>query len=86
MPTRGTLCLLAILVVLASACVRPPEPVWYKPGGDYTTAEFRRDREACTRGKTLDPRCLRAKGWIPVRPDRPVESAEPEIKHLPKPR
>jgi hypothetical protein len=60
-----------VLLLGAAGCARPQEPLWYKPGGDYTTAEFNRDREACTKDKRLDPECLKARGWVQVSPDRP---------------
>jgi hypothetical protein len=42
---------------------------WYKPGADYTVAEFRRDRAACEKDGTPDEDCLRQRGWIPLSPD-----------------
>ena len=77
MLTRGTL-LLAVLLGSATGCASLDEPpLWYKPGGNYTTAEFNRDRDSCTRNKKLDPECLKAKGWVTVSPDRPAPTAQP---------
>ena len=78
MLTRGALFLLAVLLGSAAGCASLNEPVWYKPGGDYSTAEFNRDRDSCTRDKTLDPECMKAKGWVSVNPDRPTPTASPQ--------
>lgn len=75
--------LLALAGLALAGCGTTAEPVWYKPGGNYTTAEFRRDRESCTRAGKVDPECLKARGWVPVSPDRP-EPAEPK-ETLPRP-
>ncbi len=72
MLTRRAAGLLSILLLSGSGCATVEEPLWYKPGRDYTTVEFHRDREACTQGKKLDHDCMKAKGWMPVSPDRPA--------------
>ena len=77
MLTRGALFLLAVLLGSATGCASLGEPLWYKPGGTYTTAEFNRDRDSCTRDKTLDPECMKTKGWVPVSPDRPATTTSP---------
>ena len=77
MPARGVLVLLAVLLVGAFGCASSDERVWYKPGGNYTTAEFNRDRDSCTKNKKLDAECLKAKGWVSVSPDRPAPAAPP---------
>ncbi len=77
MLTRGALWL-AVLLGSATGCASLDEPpLWYKPGGNYTTVEFNRDRDSCTRDKTLDPECMKAKGWVSVSPDRPAPTAPP---------
>lgn len=77
MLTRGALFLLATLLGGAYGCASTEEPQWYKPGGNYTTAEFNRDRDACTKGKVFDAECMKAKGWVTVSPDRPAPTAPP---------
>jgi hypothetical protein len=42
----------------------------------YTTAEFQRDYAACSKGGALDEACLRAKGWVDVKPSRGDRAAE----------
>ena len=77
MPTHRAFVLLAALLVSAFGCALSDERLWYKPGGNYTTAEFNQDRGACMRGHKLDDDCLKAKGWVPVNPDRPAPAASP---------
>ena len=67
--------LLAIALSL-SACVPDQEKQWYKPGGNYTTAEFERDQASCTKDKKLDEDCLRALGWVSLSAD-PYRGAAP---------
>lgn len=68
---------LSLLILGGAGCATVEEPLWYKPGRDYTTAEFHRDREACTTGKKLDHDCMKAKGWMAVSPDRPEPAPSP---------
>lgn len=77
MPTRGAFFLLFLLLGSGLGCASSDERLWYKPGGNYTTAEFNQDRDACTRGKKLDEECLKAKGWVTVSPDRPAPTSSP---------
>ena len=77
MPTRCLFFLLVALLVSVSGCGSTDERLWYKPGGNYTTTEFNRDRDACTRDKKLDEECLKAKGWVTVSPDRPPPTVPP---------
>jgi hypothetical protein len=72
MRTRPALCFLALLLLSQAGCASREEPLWYKPGRDYTTAEFNRDRDSCTKEKKLDHACMKAKGWVPVSPDLPA--------------
>lgn len=74
---RAALFLLAALLAIASGCAPVEDPRWYKPGGNYTTAEFNRDREACTKRKVFDPECMKGKGWVQVSPDRPAPTPPP---------
>lgn len=78
MPTRHAFFLLVLLLGGTFGCALSDERLWYKPGGNYTTAEFNQDRDACTRDKKLDEECLKAKGWVAVSPDRPAPTAQPQ--------
>ena len=71
---------LAVGVVALSACTTPKQ--WMKVGEPYTTAEFRRDYAECTKTKdgALDDDCLRARGWVEMKPskgDRAADSPPP---------
>jgi len=59
--------LLGLLAV--DGCTSAPPKQWYKPGGNYTTDQFMRDRTACTTDGNLDESCLQARGWIPLTGD-----------------
>jgi len=67
-PMKGLIALLPIgLLVLTAACSdAPPDKQWYKPNSNYTTADFERDRDACTDKKTkvLDEGCMKDRGWV----------------------
>lgn len=63
---------LAMTLRIDSDMATADDSLWYKPGGNYTTAEFNRDRDGCMKDKKLDRECLKAKGWVPVSPDRPA--------------
>ena len=47
-----------------------------KVNESYTTAEFQRDYAACSRRGTLDEACMRAKGWVDVKPSRGDRAAD----------
>jgi hypothetical protein len=58
------------LLVLATGCSEgPPDKQWYKPNVNYITADFERDRTACTDKKTkvLDEDCMKDRGWVAFR-------------------
>ena len=74
---RPTLGILALLLLSESGCASKEEPLWYKPAKEYTTAEFNRDRDSCMKERKLDYACMKAKGWVPVSPDRPEPSPPP---------
>lgn len=69
MPTRRALSFLILVLLGPVGCATKEGPLWYKPGKDYTTAEFNRDRESCTKDKKLDEGCMKAKGWVAVTQD-----------------
>jgi hypothetical protein len=55
-----------ILVLVTGGCSPQPQRQWMKPGQAYTTAEFKRDVAACSRGGVLDELCMKALGWESV--------------------
>lgn len=74
-------CILLIVTAgLAAGCSSERDRQWYKPSVNYTTEEFKRDRDACTSKKTdvLDEACMRQKGWVPLTSDRPANTPKPE--------
>lgn len=66
------------LALAAAACsIGNVDRQWYKPSGEYTSAEFERDRRTCTRDRQLDEACLRRLGWTSLSSDAdPVRPAE----------
>ncbi len=80
MPMHSAFFLLVLLLGSTFGCAMSDERLWYKPGGNYTTAEFNQDRDACTRDKKLDEECLKAKGWVTVSPDRPPPTVSPPLR------
>jgi hypothetical protein len=70
--------LLATLALGLGACSTEPEKQWYKSGGNYTVAEFRRDRDACTRNNVLDEECMKERGWIAISAD--IDKGPPPMK------
>ena len=77
MPTRGAFFLLLWLLGSTFGCGTGDERRWQKMGVEYTTAEFNRDVDACTRKKKLDDECMKARGWVPMNPDRPAPTPSP---------
>ncbi len=71
--------LLAATLLAPAACTFEPEKQWYKPGGNYTIAEFKQDQAACTKNRVLDEECLKQRGWIWLSGDRepPARAAQP---------
>ena len=61
--------LLAIATLLLGACAFETPKQWYKPGDNYTVAEFQRDQTACTKNRVLDEACLRERGWAAISAD-----------------
>jgi hypothetical protein len=66
----------AAALLLAAGCAGQPDKQWYKPGGNYTVAEFERDRAACTVARALNEVCLKERGWIAVSPDRQAPTSK----------
>ena len=52
------------------AAARTGDKQWYKPGVDYTVADFQRDRAACEKKGELDEECLKQRGWTPLSADK----------------
>lgn len=71
----GRYCLLLIVSsVTLVGCSSEHDRQWYKPGTNYTTAEFNRDRDGCTTKNELNEQCMKEKGWVPLTSDRPADS------------
>jgi len=62
--------LLVVASVVLVGCSSERDRQWYKPGANYTVAEFTRDRDECTKGRELDEQCMKQKGWVPLTADR----------------
>jgi len=75
--------LIAVGVALLSAACASEEKEWMKIDAQYTTAEFRRDYAACSRGGKVDEECMRSKGWVGVIPGASV--AKPTAPNVPGP-
>jgi len=74
---RQAVLLVAISIALA-ACSSGPEKQWYKPGANYTVAEFQRDQKECTKNKVLDEECMKERGWVALSAD--VDKGPPPMK------
>ena len=70
--------LLAVAAVIA-ACSSTVDKQWYKPSGDYTVADFQRDRTACEKAGQLDEDCLRQRGWLPLSADKDKPPPPPPV-------
>ena len=71
------LLLLFIVSTLPVACSTERQRQWVKPGAEYTTAEFVRDRDGCTKSNELDEKCMKEKGWVPITGDRTPDPPPP---------
>jgi hypothetical protein len=60
---------LMVSVAMAACSAGDTEKQWYKATGEYTSAEFERDRRACTHNRQLDEACLRQRGWTSLSTD-----------------
>ena len=67
---------LVLLVIPSLAGCGSSEKQWYKTG-NYTVAEFERDRRECTTNRVVDEGCLKQRGWIGLSPDRQEPVAPP---------
>ena len=75
----------ALLLVAATLTGCAAEKQWMKVGEPYTTAEFRRDYAECSKTKsgTLDEECLRARGWVEMKPSKGDRAATPPPTPIP---
>ena len=75
MSTRALLlgCCVAGIV---TGCGGYSEKQWMKVNETYTTEEFRRDHKACSKGIVLDEECMRAKGWVDLKPSAKDRAAD----------
>ena len=73
--------LLPLIVLVLSGCGHATDKQWYKPNVDYTTAEFERDRVACSPKKSniLDEACMKERGWLPLSGDIGPAVKAPEM-------
>lgn len=68
--------LLLLGAIAVAGCSAGPDRDWMRvDNSNYTSADFRRDLAACTKGGTLDETCMRDRGWVTVRPQ--TEPAKP---------
>jgi hypothetical protein len=74
---RAARLLITVCALAAALAGCAADKQWMKVGDSYTTAEFRRDYAECSR-KTgrLDEDCLRAKGWVDVKPSKGDRAAD----------
>lgn len=80
-----TLLLLLVGLALAACSSSESDKQWYKPNVDYTTAEFERDRAACTdKKKVLDEACLKQRGWAALGGDIGPAIKAPAVPERPK--
>jgi hypothetical protein len=77
-PVRRSLFLLLVVAFAAGACSLAPERQWYKPGQNYTVADFQRDQKTCTKKGEIDDGCLKERGWVPLSgdPEKPPKTLE----------
>jgi PBP1b-binding outer membrane lipoprotein LpoB len=81
---RRRIGLLSLAVMVLVGCSNSgPEKQWYKPNVNYTSADFERDRTACTDQKTkvLDEACMKDRGWVALGADIEPTAKAPEPKH-----
>ena len=67
-----------MLACSIAGCSSAPDRQWMKINEKYSTADFRRDHAACTKGGTLDDACMRSRGWVDVNPSKAEKPPEPE--------
>jgi hypothetical protein len=68
-----------VVALMIAGCAQDKQ--WMKVGEPYTTAEFRRDYADCSKKGSLDGECLRARGWVDMKPskgDRAADNPPPQ--------
>ena len=73
--------LLTVASSLLVGCSSERDRQWYKPNTNYTVDEFKRDRDGCTTGNTLDEQCMKERGWVPLTSDR---APAPKVQQNPR--
>jgi hypothetical protein len=73
--------LLTVASSLLVGCSSERDRQWYKPNTNYTVDEFKRDRDGCTTGNTLDEQCMKERGWVPLTSDR---APAPKVQQTPR--
>ncbi|HKW91822.1 MAG TPA: hypothetical protein VJX92_07980 [Methylomirabilota bacterium] len=81
---RGCLLFLLVSSVVLVGCSSERDRQWYKPGVNYTVAEFARDRDDCTKDRVLDEQCMKERGWVPLTSDRGPAPAPPKPSQGPR--
>jgi hypothetical protein len=67
--------ILVVIGIVAAGCTVDKQ--WMKVGESYTTAEFRRDYADCSKKSgDLDEDCMRAKGWVEMKPTKADRAAD----------
>ena len=67
---------LGVAVAVVGCADRPKE--WMKVNQQYTSADFRRDYDVCSKSGKLDEACMRSRGWVAVSPGREEKKPEPQ--------
>jgi len=79
---------LAMTTFLLTGCWSAPDKQWYKPGGNYTVAEFDRDKKTCTKNNEMDDQCMKDLGWVTLSSDQdkgpPPMKGGPQIENRPR--
>ena len=74
---------LVVAALSLTACSSEPEKQWYKPGRNYSVADFERDQTACTKNKVLDEECMTDRGWVAISAD--TDKGPPPMQGGPTP-
>ncbi|HEY3101514.1 MAG TPA: hypothetical protein VGL14_21510 [Methylomirabilota bacterium] len=81
---RGVVLAFGLFVVGVAIAGCETEKQWMKVGESYTTNEFRRDYGECSKSGRLDEDCMRARGWVEMKPskgDRAADSPTPSPQY-----
>jgi len=74
----GQAVFLAVIALSLVACTSTTEKQWYKPNGNYTMADFDRDRADCTKNKVLVDQCMEDRVWVSLSSD--TDKGIPQMK------